>query len=296
MNGASAPKTVLVTGASGFLGRNLCDYFRRNGDTVIGLVRSVDRYPFSQPGVRLFKSVLPDAVDTAAFAGVDVVVHCAYATRVASADAAYRVNHVGTMRVREISRAAGVRQFVFISSLAAHADAESYYGRSKFALEQLMDPAKDLIIRPGLVIGPGEDGTFNRMKRSLRALGVVPIFDGGHQVLQTIHVDDLCRAIDLALEKRLTGVLVVAEPQGLEIRDFFLKLAARLNKRCRLVSLPMGPMLKALAVIEALRIPFPLSSENLLGVKQMKRMPSQNDLDRIGMTVRTAEQSLEASV
>lgn len=286
-------KIVLITGATGFLGRHLCDYFRRKGDTVRGLVRRTNVYPFTEPGITLFKGNLPDEIDAAAFKGVDIVIHCAYTTRFTTQDEAYRVNHLGTMRLYEMSKNAGVGQFVFISSIASHAEAESYYGKSKFALEKLMDPMKDLIIRPGLIIGPGKDGTFNRMKESLRKSGIVPIFDGGHQILQTIHVDDLCKAIDLATEKKLTGTLIVAEPKGLEIKDFFKLLAARLNKRCVLVPLPMSLFLALLHVIEKLRIPFPLSSENLLGLKQMKHMPSAQDLARIGLNVKSTEESLK---
>lgn len=290
-------KTILVTGATGFLGRHLCDYFRKRGYAVRGLVRRTSAHPFSEPGIMLFKGNLPDEVDPSALEGVDIVIHAAYYTaRLTSIEEAHRVNHDGTIRVHEMSKNAGVGQFVFISSTGSHAEAESYYGKSKYELEKLMDPQKDLIIRAGLIIGPGEDGTFNRMKESLRKSGVVPIFDGGHQIMQTIHVDDLCRAIDLAVEKKLTGTLVVAEPQGLEIRDFFKLVADGMSKKCTLVPLPMGLFLTALRIIEKLHIPFPLSSENLLGLKQMKHMPSAGDLAKIGIKVRSAQESLNGSV
>lgn len=289
-------KTVLITGATGFLGRRLCNYFRKKGDHVRGLARRTDVYPFTESGVTLYKGDLPDEVDGSAFHGVDIVIHCAYTTQLTSTHEAYRVNHLGTLKVYELSRKAKVGQFVFISSTGAHADAESYYGKSKFALEQRMDPSRDLIIRPGLIIGPGQGGSFNRMKESMQKLGLVPIFDGGHQILQTIHIDDLCKAIDLAIEKRLTGLLVVAEPQGLEMREFFKLLATGLHRRCIFVSLPMGPVLRVLKILELFRIPFPLSSENLLGLKQMKHMPSDADLAKIGLRVRSAAESLQASL
>jgi nucleoside-diphosphate-sugar epimerase len=293
----TASKTILVTGATGFLGRHLCNYFRKKGCTVRGLVRRTNIYPFSEAGITLFKGNLPDEIDAAAFEGVDVVVHAAYYTaRLTSMEEAHRVNHDGTMRVHKMSKDAGVGQFVFISSTGSHAEAESYYGRSKYELEKQMDLKKDLIIRSGLIIGPGEDGTFDRMKESLRKSGVVPIFDGGHQILQTIHVDDLCKAIDLAIEKKLTGTLVVAEPKGLEMRDFFKLVSAGMKKKCKLVPLPMGLFLVFLRIIEKMHLPFPLSSENLLGLKQMKHMPSVGDLAKIGLNVKSAEQSLEASI
>lgn len=288
----NATKTVLVTGASGFLGTRLCDYFRGKGFNVRGLVRNTSAYPFREPGIALFRGVLPDDIDAGAFDGADIVVHCAYTTRFTTREEAHRVNHDGSARVYELSRKAGVGRFVFISSSGAHAQAESYYGRSKFELEKMFDPTRDLIIRPGLIIGPGSRGNFNSMKESLRRWGVAPIFDGGRQVLQTVHIDDLCRAIDLATERDLTGVLVVAEPEGLEMRDFLRLLAERVGRRCTLVPLPMGPFLVLLRALEMLRLPFPITSENLLGLKQMKHMPSGHDLEKIGIRVKTASESL----
>lgn len=288
-------KTVLITGASGFLGVRLCDYFREKGCSVRGLVRSTTAYPFNEPGINLFKGDLPDDIDAGAFDGVDIVVHCAYTTRFTTRAEAHRVNHDGTAQVYELSRKNGVSRFVFISSIGAHAQAESYYGRSKFELEKMFDPSRDLIIRPGFIVGPGSQGNFNRMKETLRNSGLVPIFDGGHQILQTIHIDDLCRAIDLATEKGLTGVLVVAEPEGLEMRDFFKLLAENMGRRCTLVSLPMGLFLAFLRVLERFGIPFPISSENLLGLKHMKHMPSTQDMEKIGIRVKTARESLAGS-
>ncbi len=290
----SHPKTVLISGASGFLGRRLCEHYRRRGAAVRGLVRRPGADPASPPGIDLFRCDLPDEIDETAFRCSDVLIHCAYATGDVSRDEARRVNELGTRRLYELARQAGVGRFVFISSTGASPEAESYYGRSKYRLEQEMDPAADLIVRSGLIIGPGPGGLFHHMRQSLARLPVVPIFDGGRQILQTIHVDDLCRAVELAISRHLTGVLAVAEPEGLRMRQFLGKLAAGLGRRCLLVPLPLGVTLKAVRLFEKLRVPLPLSSENLLGLKQMRRVPSAADLGRIGLDVRTAEQSLEA--
>ena len=285
-------KTVLVTGATGFLGRRLCAYYHEKGWSVRALARRTDLYPFTRPGIALYKGNLPDEIDAEAFRGAEVVIHAAYTTRLTSKAEAERVNEQGTLNVHALARKAGVGRFVFISSVGAHAGAESLYGRSKYALEKKMDPARDLIIRPGLIIGPGEQGSFNRMRLQVEKLGVMPIFNGGRQILQTIHIDDLCRAIDLAVEKGLTGTLVVAETAGLTLRVFLEQLASRAAKTCRFIPLPLGPTLAMLRVIEALHIPFPLTSENLLGLKQMIHMDSARDLARIGITVKTADESL----
>lgn len=281
-----------MTGASGFLGRHLCDYFRRLGSEVRALMRRPEIYPFQEPGINRFRCILPCDIDRAAFEDANIVIHCAYTTRPATVEEAFSVNHLGTKIVYGLSRTYEVARFVFISSTAAHAKAESYYGRSKFSLEQLLDASSNLIIRSGLILGAGEHTRFAQMTRLVHRFGLVPIVNGGRQILQTIHVDDLCKAIDLALQKRLTGTLVVAEPDGMSIREFFQLIAAHLHRPCHFVPLPLAPTLAALRLLETLRIPFPLSTETLLGLKHLVHMPSADDLARIGITVRPAAESL----
>ena len=287
-----AVQCICVTGASGFLGRHLCDYFRRQGSEVRALMRHPEAYPFQEAGIKPYRCDLPSDIDHTAFEGADVVIHCAYTTRQTSLEQAFSVNYLGTKAVYGLSRTHETSRFVFISSTAAHAGAESYYGRSKCSLELLFDPSKDLVIRPGLILGAGEHTRFSQMTRLVQRAGVVPVLRGSRSILQTIHVDDLCKAIDLALRKRLTGTLVVAEPHGLPITDFFQLIAAHFRRRCVFIPLPLRPTLAVLRVIEALGIPFPLTTESLLGLKQLTYMPSADDLARIGIDVMPAEQSV----
>jgi len=287
-----AVQCVCVTGASGFLGRHLCDYFRRQGSEVRALMRQPGTYPFREPGIKTYRCDLPNDIDHAAFDGAEIIIHCAYTTRQTSPEQAFSVNYLGTKAVYGLSRTHQASRFVFISSTAAHAGAESYYGRSKCSLERLFDGSRDLVIRPGLILGAGENTRFSQMTRLIDRVGVVPIVRGSAPILQTVHIDDLCKAIDLALHKRLTGTFVVAEPQGLPITDFFRLIAAHLHRRCVFIPLPMRPTLALLRVIETLGIPFPLSTESLLGLKHLTHMPSANDLAKIGIDVMPAEQSV----
>lgn len=287
---------VLITGANGFLGRHLADYFKRIGFEVSGLVRNPESYPFSETGIQLWKGILPDEIDIRAFDGVRVVIHCAYTTRLTSQKETDRVNYEGTEKIISLSRKSKVERFVFISSVGAHPKAESMYGKSKYQLEKKMDSKRDLIIKPGLIIGKGSDGSFNRMKASVSGIGIIPLFEGGRQILQTIHVDDLCRAIHLAIEKKLTGSYVVAEPHGPTIKEFFKLMSGLIQKKPFFISLPLNFTLRILRNFESLRVPFPLTSESLLGLKHMIFVESESDLEKIGVTVRSARESLRDTI
>jgi len=283
-------RAVAVTGASGSLGGRLCAYLARRGCEVRALVRDPDA--FARPDVRAARCDLPDVVDDGALAGADVLVHCAYATRTTDLAEARRVNEDGTRRLLEAARRAGVGHVVFISTLVAAPDAPSYYARSKHALEQLLDANRDLAVRPGLILAREGHGLFQQMRDAMRRAHVLPLFDGGRQAVQTVHVDDVCEAIVQALERGLTGRVSVAEPEALSLAVFLRTMADRLGVRCLFVPLPFRPVLAAVRVLEVLRLPFPLRSESLRGLQALRHVPVDGDLERLGMRVRPAAESL----
>lgn len=283
----SERRTVAITGADGLVGSHLARHLASRGWSVRSLVRD----PAGAPD--RFRCALPDEIDERGIAGADWLVHCAYTSRFRSLAEARRTNEEGTARVLALCRAHGVR-FCFVSTTSAHEGALSYYGRSKLALERSLEPERDLVIRPGLVLAPSGGGLFARIRASLERTGVVPLFDGGRQRVQTVHVRDLCAAFERALADERTGTFVVAEPDGVELRELFAVTARLLGIRARFVPLPSAPVLLALRAAERLRIPLPISSENLLGLRSLRVMPSRADLDSLGVRARPAAESLAA--
>jgi nucleoside-diphosphate-sugar epimerase len=283
--------TVVVTGASGFLGGHLCGAFVARGWTVRALVRRPDQAGLS-PDVRVGRAELPDAIDEALVTGADVVVHAAWATRETDMQRAERQNVEGTRRLLEVSRRAGAGRFLLVSSVAAAADAPNHYGRTKAAAERLLDPARDLVLRPGTILARAGGGIFGLMRDLMRTLHVVPLFGGGRQPLQTVHVGDVCEATARAIERGLTGALNVAEPHALPFRDVLRMTAARMGTRCLFVPLPFGPVLAAVRTVERLGLPTPLRSESLLGMQGLRAVPVEEDLRRLDLRARGVVESL----
>src|SRR2546428_874212 len=191
-----SPRTVLITGATGFIGSRLATLALARGYVVKTLSRSdwgsLPAVPMAQ---RYFGS-LPEQVPLEALQEVNVVVHCAASfetnERVANA-----VNVEGTARLAHLSREAGVQNFIFLSSQSARPDVLSVYGKTKYAAEQKLLHINELnviILRPGLVTGAGPRGLFQRMSRMVESLPIIPLL-GGKSIVQPIHVDDLCEAI-----------------------------------------------------------------------------------------------------
>ena len=134
------------------------------------------------------------------------------------------------------------------------------------------------------------------MRDAIRRTHVVPVFGGGRQPLQTVYVGDVCEAIARVIERGLAGGFNVAEHEPFTFADFLRRLARRLQTRCVLVPMPFAPVLFAVRSFERLGVPFPLRSESLLGIKALRRVPVAEDLRRLDLTARTADESLAGLV
>jgi nucleoside-diphosphate-sugar epimerase len=291
LTASSQQPTLAVTGAAGLLGRHLSHYFYERGWEVRGLVRNFSVPTFGGTDIRLFKCDLPEEIDRAALEGVDILVHCAYMTRFTNLAEARRVNEEGTKSILEGARAARVRHFVFVSSTGAYSGALSYYGRSKYLLEGIMDPERDLVIRPGLILAR-EGGLFQRIVSLVQRFPVVPILGGGKQIVQTVHVEDLCQAFELAINRSITGLLNVAEPEGLTMKELLQLVATHLRRRRVMLPLPNTPIWVMLRLFERFAVSLPISSENLLGLTGLRHVSTAPDLKRHGLKIRNVRESL----
>lgn len=210
---------VLVTGASGFLGRAVAARIARAGHEVT----TVQRRPSGVPGVRDVGGSVTDAATVrAATDGQDAVVHLAAKVSLAGEPAEFeRVNVEGTRLLLEAARAAGVSRFVQVSSPSvAHvgrslvgvgaepADpqgARGDYARTKAAAE-LLALSYDapglavLAIRPHLVWGPGDPQLVARVVDRARR-GRLPLLDEGAALIDSTYVDNAADAMLAATER-----------------------------------------------------------------------------------------------
>ncbi len=288
---AQRSPTVAITGANGLIGRHLCRAFRQRNYRVHAFLRCPGGDFSQDPMIERYYCNLPHAIDARGLHGVDVLIHAAYMTRFSNVREARAVNEVGSERLFALARQAGVRQIVFLSSFSARADARSCYGRSKFAVEQLLDLCRDTALRAGLVLA-SDGGLFQRIVAFLKRARIVPLVGGGRQIVQTLHIDDLCQACLAAVERVVTGTIHVAEPDGLPFRDLLSLVAEQLQRRCWQWSVPAAPVLAVLRFAEMMKIPLGVSSDNLLGLKVLRPVPVESDLTRLGLIVRSASESV----
>ena len=274
---------IALTGADGFLGRNLTRTFLARGWDVIGLIRNPEAKRMPKDRATYFHFAFPNDLDSRAFvAPVDVLVHCAFAMKGKNLAA----NRVAAAFLKQ--QPAG--RFLFISSMSAHAAAESQYGREKLYIESTLDWTSDLSLRPGFIIGNG--GVFANLTRSIQKLPVIPLFYGGRQPIQTVHVADLCKAIANAIERNMTGIVTYAEARPVPLREFYAAIAAGLKVTRPFIPVPGALALQALRVAEKAGLSLPMTSENLLGLKHLIEVEVTGDIERLGAPPRTMKESL----
>jgi nucleoside-diphosphate-sugar epimerase len=272
------PKTLLLTGADGFLGTHLTSEFTRQGWTVYGLVRNCreKRLPPGLAGCFEY-SLASGAAEEALRIRADMVIHAAFQTRgAADAESGPTNLRSTTMLIEQFQRA----HFIFISSMSAHDDALSHYGRSKRQIERAIDLDECLAIRPGFVIGPG--GIFQRLAQTLSRTRIAPMPYGGSLPIQTADVEELARAIEQLASVRATGLCNFGEVTPVSIATFYRSVVEWMGKRISLFPVPGAPILLLARLMEQCGVPLPLTSENLLGLKGLIHQPVEPTVAKIG--------------
>jgi len=197
------PTTLLLTGATGFLGTRVAGELDARGLAW-----------------RPLRSRLHQ-ISAADLDGVTTIVHCAALNPGPGRrdDDFFEVNAEGTRRLVAACEASGVRRFVHVSSMGVKS--ASAYGRSKLAAEDSVRRSRLewLILRPAQVIGPNDDlrRIFEKMQRRI----VWSLLASGRTRLHIVYVGDCARAIvDAALSARARETLNIIGPEYSEVEYF----------------------------------------------------------------------------
>jgi len=260
-------KRVLVTGANGFVGRALCARLASGGMEVAGAARKDHANEVRAFGARpVVIGDLDSQTDwMAAMTGIDCVVHLAarvHVMREVESDplAAFRaVNTFGSERLALQAAAAGVRRFVYISTIKVNGEytenkpfseqdkpqPSDPYAVSKWEAEQALrrlaveSGLEVVVVRPPLVYGPGVKGNFLSLMRLVHKGIPLPLgrCDNRRSLLGLDNfVDFLAMCIDHPACPGRTFVL--SDGEDLSTPDLIRNLAAAMGRPARLLSIP----------------------------------------------------------
>jgi nucleoside-diphosphate-sugar epimerase len=184
---------ILVTGGAGVMGRRLVQGLLDRGERVRVLDRAGTR--LDDPRVELRHGDVTDPASLAGiFDGVDTVFHLAAILIAHDPSAFERVNVGGTRNVLAGASAAGVKQFIFVSSASVVYPKTTAYSRSKQECERLVRAQTGMhwtIVRPTLAYNENGGEEFRMFMDYLRKFPVVPFIGRGGALKNPVHVDDL---------------------------------------------------------------------------------------------------------
>ena len=273
--------TVLVTGANGFVGSHLVPAVVDAGHRVLALVRDdagsaqVERRlsPAQRGSVEVrHGDVTKPASLPAALEGADAVLHLAAIARDWDGGATLRlVNTEGTRNVLAAASSAGVRRFVHLGALGVIDDRDLHYGGSKArAMALVRESGLDwTILSPSLLFGP-RDGFFNILAGLVRmSPGIVPITGKGDATFQPLAIGDLAKAAVIALgdDGTIGREYPLGGPRNWTYREIMEEVLRAMGKRRLLVPTPVAVIRLVAGTSEAIRLPFPVATDQLRQLK-----------------------------
>jgi UDP-glucose 4-epimerase len=250
---------ILITGAGSYVGTSVEQWIKNHSNYRVDTL-----------------DMLKDAWRDTDFSIYDVVYHVAGIAHVnakASMEALYyKVNRDLTIEVAQKAKAAGVKQFIFMSSMIVFHESRSlkpemitsdtppcpngFYGDSKLQAEKGLhelesDTFKVCILRPPMIYGPNSKGNFPRL---IKLAAKTPVFPDFHNQRSMLYIDNLAEFVLQAVNRQLSGTFY---PQNKELSDtveiirYFAKaqhhsiyLAKWLNPFVRLASHFLQPINK----------------------------------------------------
>jgi dTDP-4-dehydrorhamnose 3,5-epimerase len=234
---------ILVTGASGFIGKNILKELISNNYKVVALTRNPD---FSINGVDILvgditkKESLFDA-----FKDIDAVIHnAALAIDWGKRKDFQNVNVLGTKNILQLCQKNRINRIIYTSSAGVYGfpnisekltessptNPLNHYHQSKLEGEKILYLAKDMsvsIIRPPLVIGTNSHATklilSKIMSRDIAYIG------SGEQIISIVHPVDVAQCIRLAFEKDLIGDIFNVVSFTCSIKDLLTTISEKLK-------------------------------------------------------------------
>ncbi len=253
---------ALVTGGTGLLGNALVKLLLVEGHDVRCLVRegSPRAWRLDTQRIELVRGDAGNAHDLwEALSGIDTLLHVA------------GIEY--TPQVLEAAREAEVGRIVVVGSTSVHS---AYPHRSgirprmeALARESGLEYA---IVRPSMIYGSELDKNMHRLLRFLDRSPVFPVFGSGENLWQPVYYEDCARGVYEALVRSAavgqSYDLPGAEP--LTYMELVKTAAGALERKPRIVRLPLEPVRLSLTAAERLRLPLPIRSEQVLRLREDK--------------------------
>lgn len=245
---------ILVTGATGFIGKNLVGRLLKERYDLTCLVRRTSNVDFLKTqNVALVTADITNAGEVnKIFSEIkpEIVFHCAAGVMEKDENVLYKANAEGTRNICRACLDNNIKKLIYVSSVAVISGntqvplgddlpykASNTYGRSKIEAERIAVEFRDKglrvsILRPCMVYGEDEPHALDRILQLIKARRI-PILDvaGMDSKLNLVYIDNVVQALMLAFknDRAARGTFVIADPDIITLRKFLEILYDELN-------------------------------------------------------------------
>ena len=289
---------IFITGASGFIGRNLVKYLTQvKKKKVVCFVRSRFNLPeFDNPLVKVFKGSMTDFESIRkASKGCKTVIHLAAATSEKASDYrnSYDVNVTGAKNLISACRANKIKRIIYISTQSTKRKKRGVYAETKKLSDKIFLKA-DLdvtILKPTLVYGKDAKGLFSKILGFVEKLPIIPIIGSGNYKNQPVYVEDVCVAINSCVENKETvgRIYDIAGANRLGFEKFLDIIMDELNIKKKKIHIPYFLVYSGISILSLLTKKLPVTKDNLLGLIQETKInldPAHRDFNYKPSTIR----------
>ena len=277
--------TVLVTGASGLLGRRVVQQLLETNHEVRAMVRrpGSERVLATPPTDICYGDVgNPDALAEAC-RDITAVIHLVAVIRGGPRqfDA---INRQGTENIVAAAKEAGsVKRFIHVSALGAANTPRLQYLHSKWQGEQavISSGLPYVILRPSLIFGPGDEFTTS-VAALVRTMPVIPVIGSGNNRLQPIHVDDVARCIALSVSGNIRGnrTIEIGGPEQLSYNEIVSVVGRTLGRKVRKVNVPLWKMRLPVTIMEKVTPRAPINRA-MLQLVTLRNVAEPDSVERV---------------
>ncbi len=308
----SGTHTILIDGATGYLGSHLTNHLQKNGISVRCLVRrkaNTDNIEFLESSgadvvygdLQTDKTQLRDV-----FRGVDAAVHLIGSVAPKRNESFASLHVEATNDFADLCLKSGVKKVIMVTAIGAEAEATSDYLRTKWQAEEILRKSglSCIFLRPSLLIGRTFGTRDSKLVRRLRDLiesrPIVPLIGGGKNLIQPLFIDDMVSAIKQCIEWQvadcghLCPVFELGGPTILSMKEFLRELMRAIGIEKPLLAVPI-PAAAILALLSEKTQEVPIFSQDQLKLSMRDNICDSNALaEQFGITPTSIKDALKS--